>query len=387
MPSYTRPQYDPSQFQDPQNQAYAVLGSICGPEVAAAFARYYGKNISPDQIMQVARQYGLWSVQTGMHGPQAQKMLLDKLGIPTQFSPEVNLNAINQSLQAGQTAAVSTPGHYYFLQGYNPNTGQYDTGDSGTAYANGSRYMTAQQMQAQSGAFQGQFIASQLPYNGNGQFQDSLMPYNGGGQQAQFDPNNRENVAAYIRYAAAQRKIDPEVAYQIANGEGLNTYIGDSGSSFGPFQLHYGGVAQGGNSVSGLGDTFTQQTGLDARDPNTTQAQIDFALDQAARNGWSPWHAAALMGIQPNQGIGSFQGDPSVYGNFSSDPQSRSQNPGLTAYSQMGPQGGLFGRGPVVQMGSQMYSPQMGMVNSAQAGGMQAPITNSGLFGRGRIFQ
>jgi hypothetical protein len=104
MPSYTRPQYDPSQFQDPQNQAYAVLGSICGPEVAAAFARYYGKNISPDQIMQVARQYGLWSAQTGMHGPQAQKMLLDKLGIPTQFSPEVNLNAINQSSASGSNS-------------------------------------------------------------------------------------------------------------------------------------------------------------------------------------------------------------------------------------------------------------------------------------------
>ncbi len=106
------------------------------------------------------------------------------------------------------------------------------------------------------------------------------------GASAQSDPTE-----SYIRQAAQQRGIDPDVAVKVAKTEGLGGgYSGDSGSSFGPFQLHYGGIARGGNAVSGLGDTFTQQTGLHASDPKTIPQQVDFALDYAAKNGWSPWH-------------------------------------------------------------------------------------------------
>jgi hypothetical protein len=109
---------------------------------------------------------------------------------------------------------------------------------------------------------------------------------------------------AYIRSAAAKRGIDPEIAVKVAKSEGLNSYTGDQGSSFGPFQLHYGDVAPGGNRVAGMGDDFTKATGLDARDPKTVNAQIDFALDQAKKGGWGPWHGAANSGIAPMQGIG-----------------------------------------------------------------------------------
>lgn len=101
---------------------------------------------------------------------------------------------------------------------------------------------------------------------------------------------NRADTEAYIRDAAIKRGMDPNVALAVARSEGLGNYVGDRGSSFGPFQLHYGGVAGGGMAVSGLGDTFTRQTGLDARDPSTTQQQIDFALDWAKAHGWSAWH-------------------------------------------------------------------------------------------------
>lgn len=107
-------------------------------------------------------------------------------------------------------------------------------------------------------------------------------------------------VAEYIRQAALQRGIDPSVALRVAQSEGLNSYVGDSGSSFGPFQLHYGGVARGGNAVGGLGDIFTKRTGLDARNPDTWRQQVDFSLDEAKRGGWGPWHGwkgAATAGI------------------------------------------------------------------------------------------
>lgn len=97
-------------------------------------------------------------------------------------------------------------------------------------------------------------------------------------------------VADYIARAAMARGMDPSIALRVARSEGLNTYVGDAGSSFGPFQLHYGNVAGGGNKVGGLGDVFTRRTGLDARDPSTWQQQVDFSLDEAKRAGWSPWH-------------------------------------------------------------------------------------------------
>ena len=339
MPNYTSRQFDASKYSEAQNRAYAVLETVCGPEVAMAFARYYGKNIDPDDIINTARSYGLWSAQTGMRGPAAQKALLDRLGIPVQYSPEVNQNAIQQALAQGNIAALSTPFHYFTLQGYNPQTRQYDTGYSGETLRGGSRYLTYEQIaQLGRGAPQGQFITNprdvNLPYSGSpGGGQDVNLPYSAPGG---LDYNNKQQVAQYIRYAAAQRGIDPEVAVKVANSEGLNTYVGDNNSSFGPFQLHYGNVAGGGNRVGGLGDSFTKATGLDARDPKTIKEQIDFSLDAAKQTGWGPWHGAARVGVGNFTGIGTFKGDPNEYGDFSN--LSSSQSSGATDFTGF-PQG------------------------------------------------
>lgn len=114
---------------------------------------------------------------------------------------------------------------------------------------------------------------------------------------------NRAEVEDYIRNRATAIGVDPEIAVRVARSEGLNQYVGDQGSSFGPYQLHYGGIAPGGNRVGGLGDEFTKQTGLDARDPSTWRQQVDFSLAQAKQGGWGPWHGAAKVGIGERQGI------------------------------------------------------------------------------------
>lgn len=115
------------------------------------------------------------------------------------------------------------------------------------------------------------------------------------GVEARMQPGPTRQSAAvadYIQQAARARGMDPSVALKVAQSEGLGAYVGDQGSSFGPFQLHYGSVpgTSKGNAVSGLGDVFTARTGLDARDPSTIPAQIDFALDYARAHGWGPWH-------------------------------------------------------------------------------------------------
>lgn len=141
----------------------------------------------------------------------------------------------------------------------------------------------------------GTFIPSDAPATGS---KDTL----GGVVSGISGALEKAAIEGYIVEAAKKRGIDPNIALAVARSEGLNKYVGDQGSSFGPYQLHYGNVAKGGNSVGGLGDKFTKQTGLNANDPSTVRQQIDFALDEAAKGGWTPWHGwkgSAFAGITP----------------------------------------------------------------------------------------
>lgn len=83
----------------------------------------------------------------------------------------------------------------------------------------------------------------------------------------------------------------------------MKGYVGDHGSSFGPFQLHYGGMAPGKNSAPGLGDVFTKATGLHASDPKTIPQQVEFVADWVLQHGWSAFHGAAKAGIHAFHGI------------------------------------------------------------------------------------
>lgn len=160
MVDYTGNQFDPNQFSLPQNKAYDILSTFCGPELALSLARYYGQNLTADRALEIAQQFGYYRRGVGMSGPQSQKALLDQLGIPVEYSSEVNLNAINEKIASGGVAGVSTPGHYFFLQGYNPQTQQYDTGQSGLAYKGGAQHLTAADITRLGGNLQGQFLST-----------------------------------------------------------------------------------------------------------------------------------------------------------------------------------------------------------------------------------
>lgn len=125
------------------------------------------------------------------------------------------------------------------------------------------------------------------------------------------DKGQTGDVAGYIAQRAQQMGIDPNVALRVAGHEGLKAFSpnapdrgGDGGSSFGPFQLHYGGVNPS-MPHGGMGDDFTAATGLDARDPATWKQQIDFSLQHAKQNGWGAWMGAKAEGITGFDGIGA----------------------------------------------------------------------------------
>lgn len=112
------------------------------------------------------------------------------------------------------------------------------------------------------------------------------------------------DIASYIRSAAIQRGIDPDIALRVAKSEGgLNSWNlqsnyfknGVQEPSFGPYQLYMGG---------GLGNAFMKKTGLDPRLAANGPAGVDFALDHAAKNGWGAWYGAGKAGISNWEGIG-----------------------------------------------------------------------------------
>ena len=111
----------------------------------------------------------------------------------------------------------------------------------------------------------------------------------------------------YITQGALRRGLDPNMALHTVRTEGGTSGfdIGDSGTSFGPFQLHVAGTAPG-TTASGLGDSFRRETGLDPSNPANVYHTIDYALDYAkAHGGFSPdiWHGLRT-GSQEGVGVG-----------------------------------------------------------------------------------
>ena len=141
-------------------------------------------------------------------------------------------------------------------------------------------------------------------------------------------------VEAYIRQAAMRRGIDPDIAVRVAKSEGLAPGVWQSNlyrngvreRSYGPFQLYMGG---------GLGNEFERLTGKSAADPSTVFQQVDFALNQAARGGWSPFHGARRVGIGDRDGLRGAQTAPMML----------DWSPNAVAFMKNNPQPGGYGPG------------------------------------------
>jgi hypothetical protein len=237
MPDYTVSQFDTSQY----HQAYATLEAICGPNVAEAFQKFYGNStFTPDQIVNLAQEQGLWSQATGMHGPQAEEALLNRMGIPAQYSPTLNVQDLQNKVMSGSMGAISTPGHYFDLQGYDPNTGLYDTGQTGSVYKGGGRYLSMDQMQKLAGPVSGVFTLA--PNQNQQQVQSSFNP------QTQTQPTTGQTgvppefvnkpYAQEAYNAAVQAGIDPNIFLRQINQEsGFNPNAGSPAGAQGIAQI------------------------------------------------------------------------------------------------------------------------------------------------------
>ena len=139
----------PNQFAIglPTDEALAA----CGPVAAIAFAQVYGRNPTPTEAMDLAKQSG-WTAEGGMNGIYNEKRLLDKLNLPNQLEVGQNWDHIRAEAVQHQPVVLATPGHYFVIDGYDPNTGAYHVGQSGKVYRSGSDWMTPAQISAVAGA-------------------------------------------------------------------------------------------------------------------------------------------------------------------------------------------------------------------------------------------
>jgi hypothetical protein len=145
-----------SQFGDSQlsnDEAYAA----CGPAAAVRFAQMFGRNPTLREATDLAGTVG-WTSGSGMAGLGSEKALMDKMGVATK-AIGADVQAMAREAQTGNPVTISTPGHYFFADGYDPQSGAFHVGQSGLDLKGGSEWMTADQMQARMGQIQGALLA------------------------------------------------------------------------------------------------------------------------------------------------------------------------------------------------------------------------------------
>lgn len=158
---------------DQYNQALAEglsvaqASSICGPALAVGLARAVGLDPTLTEVVRVATTNGLYIYGLGMRGPLFESRLLDLLGVPHQMLTLVDWHRVKQETVQNRPVGISTPGHYYLLQRYDPATDKYFVGNTGKVIRGGSDWMSLAQMTYLQGAVQAAFHLTTAVKGGN----------------------------------------------------------------------------------------------------------------------------------------------------------------------------------------------------------------------------
>jgi len=121
--------------------------AFCGPAAALAFAQTYGRNPTVDEAKQLAQQVG-WNPDQGMAGVGSEVKLLNAMGVDAHATQGVDWAQVGRDASGGNPVIIDTPGHYYYVDGYDANTGKLHVGTSGTDLRGGSEWMSPDQINA-----------------------------------------------------------------------------------------------------------------------------------------------------------------------------------------------------------------------------------------------
>ena len=105
--------------------------SMCGLIAAQGMARSLGNDMPMSEIKNIASSNGYYD--NGMKGPQSEVNLLQKMGIPAHMESNLDWNKVIKTVQSGRPVFLDTEQHYFVIEGYDPNTGKFDFGNSAKA--------------------------------------------------------------------------------------------------------------------------------------------------------------------------------------------------------------------------------------------------------------
>jgi len=121
--------------------------AFCGPAAALAFAQTYGRNPTVDEAKKLAQSVG-WNPDQGMAGVGSEVNLLKAIGVDAHATSGVDWAQVGRDASGGNPVIIDTPGHYYYIDGYNTDSGKFHVGTSGTDLKGGSEWMSADQINA-----------------------------------------------------------------------------------------------------------------------------------------------------------------------------------------------------------------------------------------------
>ncbi|MCW2925817.1 MAG: Peptidase like family [Thermoleophilia bacterium] len=122
--------------------------AACGPAAAVAISRFLGKDLDIDTAVNEAEKVG-WTANDGMAGPASEQKLLSNLGIKSHLEEGVDWEKVKKTVMAGTPVIIDTPTHYWVAERYDPKTGRFDFGKSGSVFKNEDRtWYTPEEMKA-----------------------------------------------------------------------------------------------------------------------------------------------------------------------------------------------------------------------------------------------
>jgi hypothetical protein len=89
-----------------------------------------------------------WTEGQGMAGLQSEKALMDRLGVATKVVGGAQWDAFAKEAHSGNPVTISTGAHYFFADSFDPGSGAFHVGRSGTDLVGGKEWMTRGEIEA-----------------------------------------------------------------------------------------------------------------------------------------------------------------------------------------------------------------------------------------------
>lgn len=130
-----------------------LTDAACGPIAIAAMLKAYGINTDPAIVARYGYDTGEWKADGMQRGDGSGiQTLLKHFGLDTQNVQAPNPEDIISLVSQGTPVILNFPTHYMIAQAYDPNTGKFFVGASGSnALQGGHEWMSLQEMNSIAG--------------------------------------------------------------------------------------------------------------------------------------------------------------------------------------------------------------------------------------------